>query len=316
MRKLSSFLIISSSICVFNVFLVTFPNEAIGAAKDGLLLFVNNVMPALFPFIIATNILISTGIARWLGGLFEPLMRIFNVPGAGGLAFFMGALSGYPMGAKVCAQLYDEGLLDTKQVQRLLSFCNNSGPLFIIGAVGVTMFGNVKSGYFILLVHLLSACVNGLLFRNLGSTEPLPPIKRISRPRLTKDIGTAVSESVSSACESILRIGAYIMLFCVITKGFEVFLSLPDNANTAIFSGFLEITNGIERLSSLGNEKFRYLATLSIISFGGLSIHAQSLGFLTKTGIKKAWYFATKLTHAAIALGLGFLIYPLFFKVS
>ena len=42
------------------------------------------------------------------------------------------------MGAKAVAELYQQGLCSRQEAQRLLGFCNNSGPAFFIGVVGPT----------------------------------------------------------------------------------------------------------------------------------------------------------------------------------
>ncbi len=60
---------------------------------------------------------------------------IFNVPGIGAYAFIMGIISGYPVGAKIVTEFRKNGECSKVEAERLLSFSNNSGPLFIIGTV-------------------------------------------------------------------------------------------------------------------------------------------------------------------------------------
>ena len=59
---------------------------------------------------------------------------------AGAFALAMGITSGYPVGAKVAKDLYNNKLCTKIEAERLLSFTNSSGPLFIIGTVGISMF--------------------------------------------------------------------------------------------------------------------------------------------------------------------------------
>lgn len=54
----------------------------------------------------------------------------------------MGIISGYPIGAKIVTEFRKNGDCSRAEAERLLAFTNNSGPLFIIGTVGVSMFGN------------------------------------------------------------------------------------------------------------------------------------------------------------------------------
>lgn len=62
--------------------------------------------------------------------------------GVGAYAFIMGIISGYPVGAKIVTEFRKNGDCSKAEAERLLAFTNNSGPLFIIGTIGVSMFGN------------------------------------------------------------------------------------------------------------------------------------------------------------------------------
>lgn len=82
---------------IFIITLVLYSNENLLAAKEGLNLWINNVVPSLFPFFVATEILCSTNVITILGRALEkPVHKIFNVPGEGAFALIMGTISGYP----------------------------------------------------------------------------------------------------------------------------------------------------------------------------------------------------------------------------
>ena len=79
--------------------------------------------------------------------MFNKIMRpIFNVPGIGAYALFMGIISGYPIGAKIVTNFRNENLCTKEEAERLITFTNNSGPLFILGTVGVTLFYDSSIG--------------------------------------------------------------------------------------------------------------------------------------------------------------------------
>lgn len=119
--------ILSIILILFTICLVIFSRSNLEAAKSGLLLWANNVVPSLFPFFIATELLRYTNIIRLLGRYFNKLMRpIFNVPGEGTFAFIMGIISGYPTGAKIVVDLREKGFCTKPEAERLLAFTNNS----------------------------------------------------------------------------------------------------------------------------------------------------------------------------------------------
>ena len=138
-----------------------------GAVRDSvaeaLALCARSVVPSLFPFLVASSALLALGFgelaAPWLAGLMEPL---FRVPGAGSAALVLGLVGGYPIGAKTAADLYRENLVSREEAERLLAFCNNSNPVFLISVLGVGVFGSVRAGVWLWLIHVLSALLSGL----------------------------------------------------------------------------------------------------------------------------------------------------------
>ena len=122
--------------CLFTIGLVIFSNSNLYAAKAGLKLWANNVVPSLFPFFIATNLLSHTNIINFISKKCNCIMSpLFNVPGESAYAFILGLISGYPVGAKIVTDLRNRNLCSKDEGERMLAFTNNSGPLFIIGTV-------------------------------------------------------------------------------------------------------------------------------------------------------------------------------------
>lgn len=127
------------SILIFIIlFIITFSQDVYNSAHNAFLLWVNNVIPSLLPFFICIELLKKTNFIQIIGKLLTPIMRpIFNVPGCGAFALAMGITSGYPVGAKVASDLYKDNQCSKVEAERLIAFTNSSGPLFIIGALGI-----------------------------------------------------------------------------------------------------------------------------------------------------------------------------------
>ena len=146
--------------------LVLWPGEAMGAMRDGLKLCGNVIIPSLFPFFVLSSLVVELGMSRYLGRLLEGVMApLFRVGGACSSALALGFVGGYPVGARTAIALYENGQCSKTEAERLLAFCNNSGPAFILGVVGTGIFASSRAGLLLYLAHIAASLCVGLLFR-------------------------------------------------------------------------------------------------------------------------------------------------------
>ena len=204
----------------FTFCLLIFSKSNLPAIKSGLQLWTNSVIPSLFPFFVATELLMHTNIINHLGILLNKFMRpLFNVPGEGAFAFIMGIISGYPVGAKIASNFRKNNICSKEECERLLSFTNNSGPLFIIGTVGILMFKNTSIGILLFITHLLACVSVGIIFRSWKRTSStLASNKNLfNNPKKQSvhlyNLGEILSESITNSISTILLIGGFIVIF-------------------------------------------------------------------------------------------------------
>ncbi len=314
------FYIIPIIAAIFNFLIILFPKEMVEASKEGLILWFNNALPSLLPFIIGTNILISLGLVSFAGTILSyPMEKLFNVSGNGAFAWILGMTSGYPIGAKITSDLLLSGDITPVEAQRLTAFTNNSGPLFILGFVGVSLIGSTKAGVYILVCHYISSFILGLLFsmykKNSVRKTQIKQKKLLKtaftnmRNHQIKDgrsIGAILSDSIKSSMETILSIGGFIILFSVINKAIYII-----GIKSPMLTGFLEITNGCKSVFSGEITVNKLILITGIISWGGLSIHAQAAGFLSKANIKISLYILSKILHCIISMIIALLFSPI-----
>ena len=136
--------------------LVLWPEQAMEAMRDGIKLCGNVILPSLFPFFVLSSLVVELGMSRYLGRLLEPVMApLFYVNGNCAAALALGFVGGYPVGARTAIQIYENGQCSRTEAERMLAFCNNSGPAFIRGVVGAGVFGSGTVGLLLYLAHLL-----------------------------------------------------------------------------------------------------------------------------------------------------------------
>ena len=319
-------LLIPLCIYLFTIFLVLFSSDNLVAAKNGLSLWAFSVVPSLLPFFIATELLSYTNIVSTLGKFLNCCMRpIFNVPGEGSFALIMGIISGYPVGAKIATSFREKNICTKEECERLLSFTNNSGPLFIIGTVGILMFRSTTIGILLFITHILACITVGIIFRfwkNTSNTElPHSKSSKVSNSKFASlsNLGEVLAESINSSISTILLIGGFVVIFSSVisilkTGGiFNILtnivspifncLNIDINFAQGLFTGFLEITNGINVISSIICKKIsiNLIFTAFLLGFGGISVFLKVLIITSKTDLSIKPYIYGKLLHGLLA---------------
>ena len=323
-------------VATLNIFIIIFPAQSLAAARSGLVLWAQSVLPGVLPFVVGANMLVALGAAGLLGTALAPVMRgIFKIPGAGGFALAVGLISGYPVGAKVVCEMRLQGDLTRMQAQRLAAFANNAGPLFILGAVAVGMFGNSHLGYFILAVHYMGAVAVGFCMRFYGAKKEREEKSGLENRRTinrdNRGFGQIFGQAVMNAVEPMLLVGGFIVLFSVISAILSLsgaydavsvlltpvldLLNIPKPMHTGFLAGLVEMTNGLAMIGDHGINRITVAISSGIISFGGLSVLFQSINFIGKTDINVPLYVACKLAHGVFSAIFALVLYPFFTHV-
>lgn len=292
-------MIILIFLAIFKLLFLAFPEVVLAASRAGLLLWFNNVMPALLPFIIITNLLMNLGFAELLGKFLAPFMhKIFNLPGKCSIALIAGLTSGYPIGAKTVHELRKNSSISKQNAQHLLAFCNNAGPLFILGVVGIGFFDSKPIGYLLWVGHIMAALVIGILLKNKKKSD----YQEINISIIvTNGFSKALGSSIKNAMESMAVIGGVIIFFNTILAIFGE-IGFPDKGLFAgLLAGLIEITGGLNKIAESGTNVTSLAIAAFVIAFGGFSIHMQTFMFTEGAGIKAMPYLLAKFLHGIIA---------------
>lgn len=312
---------------LFTISLLVFSSSNFIAAQEGLALWASTVLPSLFPFFIATELLCKTNFVNILGKYLSKYMKtIFNVPGESATALILGTISGYPVGAKVVCNLKKQKIISKVEAERLIAYTNNSGPLFILGSVGSALFGNYKIGLILLISHIISCFIVGFIFRN-WKKDNLKIDYKLFNTTDTKlirvsELGEILGEAIKNAISTILTIGGFVVLFSVILSilqksGLLEFSSdillkfgIPKDVSICLISGILELTNGVKLASAIFpvNSILSILLVSFLLGFGGISVLLQVYSIITKEGISIKPYVYGKFLQGILSVLITFII--------
>jgi len=265
---------------------------------------------------------LALGLPQKLAKFFSPVTKkLFGVSGAGSAAFFLGIAGGYPLGAISISEMYSKGALEKSEAEKLLAFCDNSGPAFIISVAGSAVFGNVKIGFFLYVVHVLSALLTGLLLKSTESSSQAPalPISSVS-------FSGAFTESIKRATATMVTVCGFVVFFSVLVGLLDAVGALSSMAgeismrfgtelhfSRSLLTGLLELGTGTSSMLGLSANALNLALCSFIIGWGGVSVHAQASAVIREGGLNPARHTYGKLLHGGLSALITFFTYSLFF---
>ena len=286
----------------------------------GLRLCTKTVIPSLFPFMVASELLVSSGAGEALGKFFSRLMRwLFGLSGAGGSAVFLGSLCGFPIGAKTAVSLYDRNMISKRELEHLLTFSNNPSSAFLINAVGISLFANRRIGLLLYVIVLVSSILIGFSMRFFLRGNDPPNAHKHYPTGLHPGGIQMFTDSVSHAANSMILICAYVIFFSALTGSLTCMIDgiadLPPVMHSLMF-GFLELSGGISDTANIVNLRTALVTTAAIAGWSGLSVHCQIMTLCSGRGISFKPYAVAKIAQGllcALLMGIVLRIAPDYF---
>ncbi|NOV03212.1 nucleoside recognition domain-containing protein [Paenibacillus planticolens] len=322
------------------VSIILFPDKAFQSSLEGLTIWWKLVFPALLPFLIMTELLIGFGVIQGTGVLLDPLMRIiFRLPGVSGWALASGLIVGFPSGAKITATLREKKLISGLETERLTALSHLCSPLFLVMVVGIGFLHSAKLGIILAIVHYVTAAITGILMRFSKTTgHPSDASPESAAPKLSGSIwklalstmrqaylhdgrafGKLLGDAVISSVQTLMVIGGYMMIFSVLINVITItrftdtlkpltsfllsFINVHTDTSPQWIMGLMEIHLGAYSWSQAqGLSLLPQMALISaFLGWGGLSAHAQVIGFHQKTEARYRFFFQSRLLHAVLS---------------
>ncbi len=302
-----------------------YSDRYIKSSISGLKLFALSVLPSTLPFFFLTTLLTKMGsLNKFCTLLNKPCNLLFKQNGLCFYCFFMSILSGYPIGSRIIYDLYQNQLINKVEASKMSVLCSTSGPLFVIGAVGVCMFENKYIGFIIYLSHVLSAILNGIIFRNYGTFN-----KNSKKLSVNNNVDNILYDSIYNSVISTLIVGGFVSIFYVfadILNDFNIlyplqkvfyFILSPFTQNfdfaKSFCIGLVECTKGIKLLTLRNVSLLSVSLSAGLVSFGGVSIIFQSIVYLKKAKVKTSFFLFGKLLQMLSSIIISSILYLIFF---
>lgn len=286
--------------------LLIFPVQAAQGAKNGIGYCLEVLIPSLYPFMVLSVFVVKSGLARKIGGGLERIThKVFHLPGSAAPTILMSIIGGYPAGARSIAALYEDGEINQNQAERMLGFCVNAGPSFVITAVGAGFLKSPRAG-----TILFAAQVIVFLLLGIGCGLPSRREESVRQKRTVAEtsVSQALILSAADAARAMINMCCFVILFAALMNLLRTACTSP--VISAGLSALLEVTGGCSDLARLGAPPWVVSAA---IGWGGICVHFQVLSTLTELKFSRVRFVAFRLLQgllsAAVSWGL-MLLFP------
>lgn len=298
-------IIILSVVFAFAVVLTVFSERAADFAREALQLCAFCVVPSLFPYMVIANMIISGGAASFIGRIL-PVARLYGLPKSASAPIFLGAVCGFPVGAKSACEMYKKGVLSKTEAEALLGVANNTGPSFVVSVIGASFFKSAVFGWILYGAQLIASFIASVIVNRL-----LFPIKvRKEKTDVICKSGIDFFSAVSDSVSSVLTVCGFIVFFSVISGFSLIYITRISPIAAGVFSSILEFTGGSRLAANIGGATGRFLCGLAV-GWAGLSVFCQSCAFTSPLGLSPKRLLCTKALQGVIA---GILVSPLNIK--
>lgn len=276
--------------------------------SQGLSLCVTAIIPSLFPFIIVSDFLYNSGIIDKALSFFAPFARralkltpkMFSV-------FVLSLIGGFPVGAMLTEELLKRGEIERKQALRMLAFCINAGPAFIITAVGSMMLGSSAIGVMLFFSQVVAGFTVALITARGADVTAEGENANLRN----KAYGNIFVSAVQKGGKSIFTICIFIVVFSAVISVIKglIFPILPEHELGVILKpillGVIEVTNGCREVAIL---RINPAVICALISFAGLSIIFQVMACTPTVKPSLKYILATRAGHAVISSAVYFVL--------
>ncbi len=305
--------VISVCFALLILYCLLFPRQMAASVTGGLALWYRSILPTLLPFCVFSAIIVRSGIYDRIFEKLYPVTRILY-PVRAPLIYpvITGFLFGFPLGSKICADLYASGKVSSKEAELACCISNNFGPAFLYNYLSVGVLGGEIPAALLFAACYLPPLLTGRVllaaanrssrtksFRLSGqesAAAPPPSVpgktKTASRSQLNMKI---IDAGIMDGFTTMIKLAGYILLSALLA---DLLKRIPWDSSLfpCICIGATEITNGLRQIPLLpANLPLRAALAVGMVGFGGISGLLQTNAMMKATGFRLGRYVCFKL---------------------
>lgn len=296
----------------FGMFLLIFySGELASGIRNGIRICFDFLIPSLFLFMICSNYLIASPLRRWIARPFRFLGKfVFRLEDNLLAIVILSLIGGYPVGAKLLSDAVSRGELLPAQAERMLTYCVNCGPAFLIGGIGSAIFGSLQIGLFLCLSQI-GACILLGFFQSFSFGKVPHPSSGVPQHPAKKHPAVLLVSSVQDAARALGIICSFVLAFSAFLPLLRLILQQAGIHNPVFLQGMLEVTSGCALLSEC-HPSVQILLAAFFTAFGGICVHLQIAAMLSGSGIRMRQFYLWRIPYCIASVGITWLLLHFF----
>lgn len=274
--------------------------------KDGLIICLDILIPSMFIFLVISSFCQKTGVLNLILKPFSYICgKLFKLDYSLGPTLLFSLICGYPAGIHLISELVLKNKIDRKTATRMLYFCVNSGPAFLISGISIPIFNNILPGIILFTSQIISFFIVGTLCSIGAKTKTV----NLTKSKFQK-INAFIS-SVKSAIHSMITICSFTLFFSgiigIITE-LNIFNINTNQYFVSLFTGLIEVTNGVIYCKQI-NGPGMFLILSVITSFGGICVHFQIKSIASKANISFNKFYLWRIIYCLISTSISYYLF-------
>lgn len=301
---------------LFMIIMLLFPEITGFGVRNGLLLWYQSIVPALFPFMVISSLIVSgDGITLLMKPVHKLIRHLIPISENGCFVLLSGLICGYPMGAKTCAEFLKEKRIHQSEGRFLMAVCNHPSPMFLFGFAYPHFKEQIPPFVFLLNMYLpllILALMAKFYYFHFDKTV----LQSVTCFEPAKTVRLSFDHAIMSSVEILCKIGGYLIFFSIIIRMVIQSPIIPVKIRLFLI-GIMEMTTAIRELADTLPFPESYIASIGAISLGGLSGLFQVKSVISQTdidedniknrqknkaGLSIRPYFFWKLAHTVLAV--------------
>lgn len=283
-------------VCAAGFTLLRFPDITGKAVTSAIFMCIKSVIPSLYPFMIVSSMLVGSLANAKIPSFLDKFTNlIFRQSGICLPIILLSQTGGFPVGATLINQLYKEKKITQNQSRRLLLFCINPGPAFVISYVGNFLLASKKAGVVIYLSVVASSLLLGFFTRFFADDSQAEFIGK-NEIRTELSISDSFVKSVKRSTVSMAEICGWVIVFSCINAVADIQNISQDSK--AFVSVLLEVTNACTVLC----KRYPLPIIAGAIGWSGLCVHFQIMSTIINTKLKLKYFFIARIINSAFSV--------------